>query len=76
MNIINNGPYSQQDRIDGWLNKNRDMIGLVQEKHRLTTLNDASTGLVLVRCWQYRPITGRVLAHTGMFTGYIQVNRL
>jgi len=27
----------------------------------------ASTGPVLVRCWQHRPSTGSVLAHKGMF---------
>ena len=34
----------------------------------------ASTGPVLVRCWQHRqhrPSTGPVLAHTGLFTGHI-----
>jgi len=30
----------------------------------------ASTGLVLVRCWQHWPSTGPVLAHYGMFLGY------
>ena len=33
-----------------------------------------STGPVLVRCWQHRLNTGlvlRVLAHTDLFTGYI-----
>ena len=29
----------------------------------------ASTGPVLVRCWQHRPNTGPVLAHNGMFMG-------
>ena len=29
----------------------------------------ASTGPVLVRCWQHRPSTGPVLAHNGMFMG-------
>ena len=30
----------------------------------------ASTGPLLGRCWQHRPTTGPVLAHTGMFTAY------
>ena len=29
----------------------------------------ASTGPVLVRCWQHLPSTGPVLAHNGMFMG-------
>ena len=32
----------------------------------------ASTGPVLVRCWQHRPSTGPVLAHNGMFMGIFQ----
>ena len=31
----------------------------------------ASTGPVLVRCWQHRPSTGPVLAHNGMFMGML-----
>ena len=34
----------------------------------------ASTGPVLVRCWQHRPSTGPVLAHSGMFMGYLKVD--
>ena len=29
----------------------------------------ASTGHVLVRCWQHRPSTRPVVAHNGMFMG-------
>ena len=32
----------------------------------------ASTGSVLVRCWQHRPSTGPVLATNGMFMGRLQ----
>jgi len=32
----------------------------------------ASTGPVLVRCWQHRPSIGPVLAHNGMFMGMLK----
>ena len=36
----------------------------------------ASTGPVLVRCWQDRPSTGPVLAHNGMFMGQPMYHRV
>jgi len=62
-----------------WQQKNMEMRLVDTNKIFIINLNDnthpvnlplvASTGPVLVRCWQHRPSIGPVLAHTSMFTG-------